>query len=152
MGRIFSRQYPRAFWEPSEWEGPLKNISLREWEIAVILCSQQAAIDQALRRWLETPTDHRRWPWSQTFPQPRARFVAGELDQPLEKLLDLFADEITSIRETLDFPIEVFSGISRNTLLAMHGQRLRWLVRHLGLKRALAQIARFTQPAEEAAA
>ncbi|HLW02284.1 MAG TPA: hypothetical protein VKT82_26750 [Ktedonobacterales bacterium] len=150
MGRIFYRQYPRAFWEPLEWEGPLKDISLREWEIAVILCSQHREIDQALRRWLETPTDHQRWPWSNDFPRPRALFAVGELGQPVDALLGLFHDEIKTIRQTLDFPIEVFSGINRNALLAAHGQRLRWLVRRLGLRRALAEIAQLTAPAQQA--
>jgi hypothetical protein len=151
MGRIFYRQYPRAFWEPAEWEGPLKDISLREWEIAVILAPQQQEIDRALRRWLEAPTDHQRWPWANSFPHQRPLFAVGELRKPADTLLDLFYDEIKTIRETLDFPIEVFSGINRNALLAAHGQRLRWLVRRLGLKRALAEIARYTAPAPQAA-
>ncbi len=147
MARIFYRQYPRAFWESSEWEGPLKDISLREWEVAVILCSQHAQIDAALRQWLEAPTDHRRWPWASSFPRQRALFEVGELAQSVETLLDLFHEEIKTIRETLDFPIEVFSGINRNALLAAHGQRLRWLVRGLGVKRALAALAQITQAA-----
>jgi hypothetical protein len=43
-------------------------------------------------------------------------------------------------------PIEAFCGPSRNALLAAHGQRLRALVRRLGLRRALAEIARCTGP------
>ena len=146
MGRIFYRQYPRAFWEPAEWEGPLKDISLREWEIAVILSAQHQQIEAALRRWLEAPADHQRWPWPTNFPRQRALFAVGELSKPADTLLELFYDEIKVIRQTLDYPIEVYSGINRNALLAAHGQRLRWLVRRLGVRRALQEIAQFTQP------
>lgn len=146
MARIFYRQYQPAFWDLSEVEGPLANLSLREWEVAVVLCSQHVKIDAALRRWLEASTDHQRWPWPTGFPKPRPRFVQGELAKPVTTLLEMFYKEITAIRQTLDTPIELYSGINRDALLAMHGQRLRWLVRRLGLKRALEEIAQFTQP------
>ena len=152
MARLFYRQYGRCSWDPTEVEAPLKDMSLREWEVAVILCSQAEAIDQTLRDWLEAPTDHQRWPWPSNFSSRRGAFVLGELGQPEGVLLDLFGEEIKAIRQTLDFPIEAFCGINRNVLLAMHGQRLRWLVRRLGLKRALQQIAQFTRPTEKAAA
>ena len=77
--------------------------------------------------------------------------MVGELGQSEQALLALFQQEIEVIRQTLDFPIEAFCGINRNVLLAMHGRRLRWLVRRLGLKRALREIARLTWPADQAA-
>ncbi|HEY7355597.1 MAG TPA: hypothetical protein VH590_03990, partial [Ktedonobacterales bacterium] len=146
--RIFYREYPRCPWDPGEYEAPLPGLTLREWEVSVILCSQRDAVADALREWLEAPTDHQRWPEAHSFPEARAPFAEGELKKPVETQLDLFYNEIKAIRQTLDFPIEVFCGISRNVLLAAHGQRLRWLVRALGLRRALQEIARYTSPAE----
>ena len=144
MARIFYRHYPRCSWDPGEPEAPHKGLTLREWEVAVILCSQPQAIAEALRCWLEAPTDRQRWPTPSSFTSQRAPLVVGELAQTIEALLALFSKEMAAIRQTLDMPIEAFCGISRNVLLAAHGQRLRALVRRLGLKRALNEIARFT--------
>ena len=149
MARIFYRQYPRCAWDPGEPEAPLPGLTLREWEVSVILCSQREAVADALREWLEAPTDRQRWPEAHSFPSARAPFEAGELAQPEAALPTLFYDEIKAMRQTLDFPIEIFCGISRNALLAAHGQRLRALVRGLGLKRALAEVARYTHPGEK---
>ena len=146
MARLFARQYHRCSWDPTELAGPLAGASLREWEVAVILCSQVREIEAALRDWLEGPTDHQRWPWPARLDSQRPRFLVGELAKPLDTLLDLFYEEIKAIRQTLDMPFAAFGGINRDVLLAMHGQRLRWLVRRLGVKHALGEIARFTQP------
>ena len=144
MARLFYRQYGRCSWDPTEVAGPLQEASLREWEVGVILCSQYEEIDAALRDWLEAPTDHQRWPWPDSFSSRRDPFTRGEARQSVAKVLKLFHDEISAIRQTLDVPIEAFCGINRNVLLAMHGQRLRWLVSLLGRKRALLEIAQFT--------
>ncbi|HEY7355862.1 MAG TPA: hypothetical protein VH590_05320 [Ktedonobacterales bacterium] len=149
MARIFYRAYARCAWDPGEYEAPLPGLTLREWEVAVILCSQHEAVADALRDWLEAPTDHQRWPQAHSFPAQRALFEAGELSKPIETRLELFYEEIKAVRQTLDFPIEVFCGISRNVLLAAHGQRLRWLVWGLGLRRALEEVARYTGLAEK---
>ena len=149
MARIFYREYARCAWDPGEYEAPLKGLTLREWEVSVILCSQREAVAEALRDWLEAPTDRQRWPAPSSFSSSRALLTDGEAAQPSEALPDLFYDEIKAMRQTLDFPIEVFCGISRNALLAAHGQRLRALVRALGLRRALAEIARYTHPGEK---
>ncbi len=144
MARLFARQRARCSWDPTEIEGPLKGASLREWEVGVILCSQYAEIDDALRLWLEAPTDRTRWPWPDDFSSQRALFTAEEARQSVANVVKLFHDEISAIRQTLDVPIEAFGGITRNVLLATHGQRLRWVVSLLGHKRALQEIARLT--------
>ncbi|HEU5368008.1 MAG TPA: hypothetical protein VFU69_06075 [Ktedonobacterales bacterium] len=149
MARIFYRQYPRCSWDPGEPEAPLKGLTLREWETAVVLSAQERLIAEALRDWLEAPTDHQRWPEATSFPSVCAPFADAELAQPEAQPLAWLHDEIKSIRQTLDFPIEAFCGISRDVLLAMHGARLRALVRRLGLKRALSEIARYTRPKAE---
>ncbi|HEU5368913.1 MAG TPA: hypothetical protein VFU69_10630 [Ktedonobacterales bacterium] len=149
MARIFYRQYARCSWDPGEPEAPLPGLTLREWEVSVILCSQREAVADALREWLEAPTDRQRWPAPSNFSSTRALLTDGEVNQPLETRLEWFYKEIVAIRQTLDFPIEAFCGISRNVLLAAHGQRLRLLVRGLGLKRALAEVARYTHPGDK---
>ncbi|HEY7355506.1 MAG TPA: hypothetical protein VH590_03535 [Ktedonobacterales bacterium] len=149
MARIFYREYPRCAWDPGEPEAPLPGLTLREWEVAVILCSQRDAVAEALRDWLEAPTDRQRWPEAHNFPSARAPFEAGEIARPEAALPTLFYEEIKAMRQTLDFLIEVFCDINRNVLLAAHGQRLRMLVWGLGLKRALAEVARYTGPAEK---
>ncbi len=146
MARIFYRQYARCAWDPGEYEAPVKGLTLREWEVAVILSAQKRLIADGLRDWLEAPTDRQRWPAPTSFPAARAPFSEEEVAQPEKPLPDLLYDEIKAIRQTLDFPIEVFCGISRNALLAMHGARLRALVERLGLRRALAELARCTHP------
>ncbi|HEU5368464.1 MAG TPA: hypothetical protein VFU69_08375, partial [Ktedonobacterales bacterium] len=128
MARIFYREYARCAWDPGEYEAPLPGLTLREWEVSVILCSQREAVAEALRDWLEAPTDGQRWPAPSSFSSYRALLEAGEVAQPGAALPDLLYDEIKAMRQTLDFPIEVFCGINRNVLLAAHGQRLRVLV------------------------
>jgi hypothetical protein len=142
MARLFYRRYGRCTWDPTEVVAPFKEMSLREWEVAVILCSQHQEIEEALRDWLEAPTDHRRWPDPDRMVFQRPLFTSEQAGQSLASLLTQLHDEIKAIRQTLDFPIEAFCGITRNVLLAMHGQRLRWLVRLLGIKQALAEIKR----------
>jgi hypothetical protein len=149
MARIFYRQYLRCPWDPGEPEAPLPGLTLREWEVAVILCSQRTQIADALRDWLEAPTDRQRWPAPSSFSSQRALLEVGEVAQPEATLPNLFYEEIKAMRQTLDFPIEAFCGINRDVLLAAHGQRLRVLVWGLGLRRALAEIARYTGPAEK---
>ena len=39
----------------------------------------------------------------------------------------MLREELQVIRQTLDFPPEALSGLTRNGLLAAHGQRLRQL-------------------------
>ncbi|HEY7358917.1 MAG TPA: hypothetical protein VH590_20680 [Ktedonobacterales bacterium] len=149
MARIFYREYARCAWDPGEPEAPLPGLTLREWEVSVILCSQRDAVAEALRDWLEAPTDRQRWPAPSSFSSQRALLTDGEVAQPIETRLELFYQEIVAIRQTLDFPIEAFCGINRNVLLAAHGQRLRLLAWGLGLRRALAEVARYTGPAEK---
>ncbi len=101
----------------------------------------------ALRRWLEGPTDHLRWGWASAVPRAPAAFALGELGgKSIPERLDLLGDEIKAILHLLDFPYEAFAGISRDVALVMRGQRLRQIVQAVGLRRARKEIERLTQP------
>jgi len=145
MATIFARRYEPSPWNPSELSGPCPDLTLREWEVAVILCSLPIEVEQALLDWLIEPTDHRRWPWPDTFQSHRQPFVADELGQPFDAACDLLWKEMKAIRQTLDFPFEVLHGITRDLLLMAHGTRLRQLTWAMGKRNALREIERMTQ-------
>ena len=114
----------------------------RLWEVQVLLCSLSPEVREVLFMWLFNPTDLRRW-------QPPARFTSrrqpirpDELDQDkwLASACKLLRDELNVIRQTLDFPPEAMSGLTRNGLLTMHAIRLRQLERWLWPRLAAREI------------
>ena len=139
MVRLFHRHYAPAFWNRDALEGPCKGLTLREWEVGVILCSLPLPIRQALLAWLVAPTD-RRWPRPEGFSRQRASFAPGELRQPLRPLPTLLFDEVKAIRQTLDMSLDALDGITREMLLVAHGTRLRQLSAALGERPALGEI------------
>ena len=105
----------------------------RLWEVQVVLCTLSPEVHDTLFLWLFNPTDLRHW-------QPPARFTArrqpispDELDADdwLASVCTLLREELSVIRQTLDFPPEAMSGLTRNGLLTMHAIRLRQLERWL---------------------
>ena len=105
----------------------------RLWEVQVVLCTLSPEVHDTLFLWLYNPTNLRRW-------QPPARFTArrqpispDDLDQNdwLANACTLLREELSVIRQTLDFPPEAMSGLTRNGLLTMHAIRLRQLERWL---------------------
>jgi hypothetical protein len=146
MATIFARRYEPTFRNPGELSGPCPDLTLREWEVAVILCSLPIEIEQALMDWLIAPTDHRRWPWLDSFHSHRLPLGADELRLSLDTACDLLWEEMKAIRQTLDFPFEVLHGIPRDLLLTAHGARLRQLIWAMGKRHALKEIERMTHP------
>ena len=149
MATIFARQYARASWNPNELSGPCRDLTLREWEASVVLCSQAPALRSALFDWLSAPPEGRRWPLSDSFSRSRAPFVAGAVRQPVDTLLDLFYDELQAILQTLDAPFAALHGIARDVLLVARGARLRQVTAALGEARALQEIEALTRPARQ---
>ncbi|HEY7357241.1 MAG TPA: hypothetical protein VH590_12270 [Ktedonobacterales bacterium] len=161
MVRLFHRHYAPAFWNRDALEGPCKGLTLREWEVGVILCSLPPAIRQALLAWLVAPTDGRwpapsaagacgcrapalsaspRAPAPESFSRQRAAFAPGELRQPVRPLPTLLFDEVKAIRQTLDMSLDALDGITREMLLVAHGTRLRQVSAALGERCALGEI------------
>jgi hypothetical protein len=139
MATIFMRHYPPSFWDPRALSGPCPHLTLREWEVGVILCSLPLAIRKALVGWLLAPTDRQR----------RAPFAAGEPREPAETLRERFRADFSAICRTLDMPLEALHGISRDTLLVAHGARLRQLAEALGERLALQEIVMMRESAEQ---
>ena len=93
MSTLFARHYAYSSWDPEELSGPCPTLTLREWEVSVILCSLPPAVQQVLSDWLIAPTDHR---WLRLAPAPinepdaftrhLAAFGVGELCQPVDTL------------------------------------------------------------------
>ena len=75
------------------------------------------------------PTDLRRWQPPARFSSQRQPINPDDLDQDdwLASICKLLRDELNAIRQTLDFPPEAMSGLTRNGLLTMHAIRLRQL-------------------------
>jgi hypothetical protein len=139
MVRLFYRRYAPAFWDRNALEGPCKGLTLREWEVSVILCSLPLAIRQMLLAWLIAPTDPR-WPAPDSFSRQRSPFAPGDLRQPPKPLPVLLVEEIKAILQTLDMPLESLHGITRDLLLVAHGTRLRQLCGALGERLARQEI------------
>jgi hypothetical protein len=132
--------------------GPCKHLTLRQWEVAVILSSLPAALQALLRPWLEAPTDRLQWPWPSTFqphrlPFDEARELRGKMPDERYKLL---RDELAAIRQTLDMPQEDCWGITRETLLVAHGRRLRQVAWWMGEPQVMQALARMLRPAGRA--
>jgi hypothetical protein len=133
MAVPFVRPLRPTSWSPTEWAGPLEGLTLRECHITFLLCSLPNAIRAALLDWLLDPTDLHRWP-----PPPRFHFwrlplpeadLCNKLPEEYAKLL---RDELSVIRQTLDFPPQALSGIIRYGLVVVHGIRLRQIVWAMG--------------------
>ncbi len=98
----------------------------RLWEVQVLLCSLSPLVREALFLWLLAPTNLHRWPPPTTFQQQRAPISQEEVgDDLLANSVMLLREELSAIRQTLDFPPEAMSGLTRNGLLTMHAVRLR---------------------------
>jgi hypothetical protein len=99
----------------------------RRWEVAALLSSLSPEVREALHGWLLAPTDYNRWPPPvfQKYRQPlswREKQGASR-----GKGVALLFEEMRAVRQTLDFPPQALSGLTRNGLLTVHGIRLRQL-------------------------
>lgn len=139
MARLFHRHYAPLFGNPDALQGPLKGLTLREWEASVVLCSLPLALEKALLTWLIAPTDPR-WPRPDEFSRHLLPFTESDLRQPVKPLPKLLFAELKAIRHTLDMSLEALHGITRDVLLVALGTRLRQIVWALGEDRALKEI------------
>jgi hypothetical protein len=132
MALPFRRPARPSDWEPGAQAGPDPSLTLREWEVAVILCSLSVEVQKALVDWLLAPRDLNCWPPPATFERRCLPFQEGELHgKARADRCALLYEELKAIRQTLDFPPGVLSGLTRNGLLVAHGIRLRQLERWL---------------------
>jgi hypothetical protein len=101
----------------------------RLWEVQVLLCTLSPELREALFLWLFHPTDLRRWQPPARFERQRQPIAPADLDQDdaLGSMCKLLRDELSAMRQTLDFPPQAMSGLTRNGLLTMHAIRLRQL-------------------------
>lgn len=129
MRQPFIRPLRRCSWLPTEWAGPIEGYTLRECHVAFLLSGLPASVRGILLDWLLDPTDLHRWPPPDSFASRRAPFAASDLlDKTIEDYCKLARDELAAIRQTLDFPPEILSGLTRYGLLVAHGARLRQLI------------------------
>ena len=115
----------------------------RQWEVLALLSTLSPLVREALYAWLIAPTDLNLWPPPVSFSRRRAPI---DWDDVAEDVLPtcgrLLLDELRAIRQTLDFPPEALSGLTRNGLLIAHAIRLRQLERWLCAPSAARQIRR----------
>jgi hypothetical protein len=150
MAPLFHRQYGPSRWDATALAGPMPRLTLRQWEVSVILCTQTPQITRALRAWLIAPT-HPTWPRPDTFTRHLLPFTASDLTPPAhpwpaqtgqpQGLPGRLWEVIKAIRQTLDMPLDDLHGITRDLLLVAHGTRLRQIIAALGQPAALQEIA-----------
>ncbi len=141
MAVPFVRPLRPTSWSPTEWAGPLEGLTLRESHITFLLCTLPNAIRAALLDWLLDPTDLSRWPPPPRFHFWRLPLAEADLCNKLpEEYARLLRDELSAIRQTLDFPPQALSGIIRYGLLVVQGIRLRQIVWAMGPALAERQI------------
>jgi hypothetical protein len=117
----------------TELAGPLEGYTLRECYVVFLLSALPRAVRLALLDWLINPTDLRRWPPPSSFSSRRAFLAESEVaNKTLDDYLQLLRDELSIIRQTLDFPPQTLSGLTRYGLLVAHGARLRQIVWAMG--------------------
>jgi len=123
------RRLPRSAQDP--WAAPIcsrPSPEQRQWEVDALLSSLSPLVRDALSEWLLAPTDLNRWPPPATFQHRRWPFTWGEMSGKTRSTwCNLLHKELRAIRQTLDFPPEAMSGLTRNGLLTVHAIRLRQL-------------------------
>ncbi len=125
----FVRPLRRASWCPTGWASPIEGYTLRECHVAFLLCTLPAGVRQALLDWLIASTDLRRWPPPASFSSRRLPFAESDLlNKSLSDYVKLLRDELSAIRQTLDFPPQALSGLTRYGLLVAHSIRLRQII------------------------
>jgi hypothetical protein len=139
MASIFARHYAPSRWNPQMPSGPCPGLTLREWEVGVLLCSLPPTIKQALFTWLITPTDPN-WPRPDDFSRQAQPLTASDLRSQTHPLPTRLFEEAQAIRQTLDKSLEDLYGLARDFLLVARGTRLRQVVEALGEARALQEI------------
>ena len=129
MAVPFVRPLRHPDWSPTEWAGPLEGLTLRECYVTFLLCTLPAVIGAVLLDWLLDPTDLYRWPPPSRFFFRRFPLAESEVKgKTRDEYCTLLRDELSAIRQTLDFPPQALSGIIRYGLLVVHGIRLRQIV------------------------
>lgn len=147
MAIPFVRSLRPCSWLPTEWAGPLPNYTLRECHVIFLLCTLPAGVYKALLDWLTDPTDLRRWPPPTSFSSRRCVLADSEvLHKTLDDYRELLHDELSVIRQTLDFPPQALSGLTRYGLLVAHAIRLRQIIRAMGPKAAEQEIKQIITP------
>ena len=122
------RRLPSSAQDP--WAAPLcsrPSPARRTWEVDALLSSLSPAVRAALNDWLLNPTNLNRWPPPERFYACRLPFSPTLGRQSAATWRDLLYQELRAIRQTLDFPPEALSGLTRNGLLTVHAIRLRQL-------------------------
>jgi hypothetical protein len=141
MALHFRRQTRSTRGNPGAPVCTFPTFPLRQWQVAVVLCTLSRPVREALRSWLLAPTDLNRWP-------PPAKFTARRTPLLGEEITDLATasrllnEELRVLRQTLDFPPEAISVLAQNGLLIVHAMRLRMLEGWLWPERAAWMIAR----------
>ena len=124
----FVRAPRRASWSPTEVAGPIEGYTLRECHVLFLLAPLPEVMRDALLGWLLDPTDLRRWQPPSSFSSHRFPFAEREVqNKSRDDYTTLLREELKVIRQTLDFPDQALSGLTRYGLLLAHGIRLRQL-------------------------
>lgn len=147
MALPFVRPLRPCSWLPTEWAGPLENYTLRECHVIFLLCTLHADVRKALLDWLIDSTDLRRWPPPASFSSRRFPFAESDLrDKARPDYSKLLRDELSVIRQTLDFPPQALSGLTRYGLLVAHAIRLRQIIGAMSPKAAEQEIKHMVAP------
>jgi len=122
------RRLPQNAQDP--WAAPIcsrPSPEQRKWEVDALLSSLSPDVRAALSAWLLAPTDLNRWPPPARFSARRLPFSPALGRQSAATSCELLYEELRAMRQTLDFPPEAMSGLTRNGLLTVHAIRLRQL-------------------------
>lgn len=141
MAVPFVRPLRHPDWSPTEWAGPLEGLTLRECHVTFLLCTLPESIRAVLLYWLIDPTDLVRWQPPSRFHFRRFPLAESEVQgKTRNEYCKLIRDELSAIRQTLDFPPQALSGIIRYGLLVVHDIRLRQVVWEMSPRAAEAEI------------
>lgn len=125
---IFTRPARLSRWNPGQLAGPMLDLTLREWEQSVILCSLAEPEWRLLDRTFDHPASLACHRFQATIGhwQP---FVDGAFaGVPLQRRREFLRKELAAIWYLLDTPILACTGFARNMLLVEHGKYLRLLL------------------------
>ena len=127
MPTIFTRPPVYSTWNPAELAGPYEALTLREWEVAVAICSlgephRVRLLEALLEPATSTCERRQRWP----LPRHALPFEEQLLRQDTtDTLRNHLLDGLASLWQLLDLPPAVIPGMLRGLLLVGLGIRLR---------------------------
>ena len=125
---IFTRPARPSRWNWAHLAGPMEDLTQREWEQGVMLCSLAEPEWRLLDRALDRPASLACRRFQASISHWRPCVDGAFAHAPLKRRREFLRKELAAIWYLLDTPALACTGFARNMLLVEHGKYLRLLL------------------------